>query len=250
VRYLQTPDPAFRHEGVQYTDFIKQMASALGARSYLEIGTSEGGSLAGIGCDSVSVDPGYRINRDVIGRKKRAFFFQMTSDEFFVDHDLAHYLPRGVDLAFIDGMHRFEFVLRDFINAERRCHARSIILLHDCLPRNCRMAERVARIDESEAAETRFDWTGDVWRLLPALLRYRPDLRLLMLDCPPTGLVACTRLDPASTVLADTYHAIVDEFADLDLAAFGLDRLWNLLPMLSSRALLADDALTSIFTLS
>ena len=97
----------------------------------------------------------WRRNRDVIGTKQRAFFFQMTSDAFFADHDLALFFPRGVDLAFIDGMHRFEFLLRDFINTERRCHARSIVLLHDCLPRNCRMAERVARIDESEAAETR-----------------------------------------------------------------------------------------------
>jgi hypothetical protein len=236
------------HGGVGYVEFLSEMARRLDARSYLEIGTSHGVSLAGITCDSVSIDPAYRIDRNAIGAKKRAFFFQMTSDAFFAAHDLAAFLPGGPDLAFLDGLHRFEFVLRDFINTERHCHPRSIILLHDCLPTNERMAERTLRIDETEPVETRTSWTGDVWRMLPILKKHRPDLRILMLDCPPTGLVACSRLDPGSDALARSYHAILDEFAGLALSAFGLARLWKTFPMVSSREILAEATLTSVFT--
>jgi hypothetical protein len=55
-------------------------------------------------------------------------------------------------------------------------------------------------------------WTGDVWKLVPILHRWRPDLEIRCLDCPPTGLVLCTNLDPASTVLADAYNKILAEW--------------------------------------
>src|SRR5205807_717979 len=143
-----------------------------------------------------------------------------TSDEFFRSHTIRQFFPNGPDIAFLDGMHRFEYLLRDFINTERECHSRSLILMHDCLPTNERMAERSPRIDETEAHETRGCWTGDVWRMLPILRRHRPDLRLLVLDCPPTGLVACTHLNPESRLLSQNYHAIVDEFVQIELAEY------------------------------
>lgn len=52
-----------------------------------------------------------------------------------------------------------------------------------------------------------------MWKLLAILKKYRPDLRLHVLDCLPTGLVAITRVDPASLALADHYYDIVGENA-------------------------------------
>jgi hypothetical protein len=74
--------------------------------------------------------------------------------------------------------------------------------------------------------------------MLLILRKYRPDLRLLILDCPPTGLVACTRLDPGSDVLSQNYHAIIDEFAQCELPQYGLDRLWEEFQPTSSIGLL------------
>lgn len=203
------------------------LGQALSPRSYIEIGTNTGLSLKAFNCDALCIDPIFQIEHDIFQKRRRLFCFQMTSDEFFQQHSIRHYLSGGPDIAFLDGMHRFEYLLRDFINTERECHDRSIILLHDCLPTNERMAERVPRIDEAEAPETRGFWTGDVWRMLLILRKYRPDLRLLVLDCPPTGLVACTRLDPGSEILSRNYYTIVDEFAQLELERYGLDQLWN-----------------------
>ncbi len=115
-------------------------------------------------------------------------------------------------MAFLKGMHRFEFLLRDFIGAKAACHPRSMILI---------------------------------------LREYRPDLRLHVLDCPPGGLVAITRLKRASSVLADRYHEIVDQHAG---SVFDEDRLrsfWDKLELTASRPLCEEpDHLTELFTLT
>jgi hypothetical protein len=112
-----------------------------------------------------------------------------------------------VDLAFIDGLHLFEQVLRDFINLERFCAPESVILMHDCLPRDRETSTRDRR--------TVF-WTGDIWKIVPCLTRYRPDLLVHTLDVPPTGLAIVTNLDPQSRVLPDLYDKLCEEFIPLD----------------------------------
>ena len=141
------------------------------------------------------------------------FFFQMPSDTFFASENVRELLGRPVDMAFLDGLHRFEFLLRDLIGTEAGCHPRSLILLHDCVPLNPRMALRQWLPGGPSETETAPFWTGDVWKLLPIVKKHRPDLRLHVLDCPPTGLVAITRVDPASRILADRYYEIIDEHA-------------------------------------
>ena len=48
-----------------------------------------------------------------------ATIYELTSDEFFARYDLSELLGGPVELAFIDGLHLFEQVLRDFVNLER-----------------------------------------------------------------------------------------------------------------------------------
>jgi len=226
-----------KHTGVEYLDFMATLSLNLSCRSYFEIGTDTGNSLKAFRCDAVCIDPHFRVSQDVLEGRRRAHFFQMTSDEFFEHYDLKTYLPRGIDVALLDGLHHAEVLLREFINTERFCHDRSVILLHDCLPLNERMAERAQRVDETEDPATRYWWTGDVWRLLPILRKYRPDLRVQQFDCPPTGLIACARLDPYSRVLSEQYQSILDEFGKSSLSDFGFGRLWNLFPTIDTAKL-------------
>jgi len=229
------------HTGVLFYEFMRFLNQILRPNSYFEIGTQAGGTLAKFTCDALCVDPEFKVQSNVISGRKRTFFFQMPSDEFFADNDLRTYFPRGVDLAFLDGMHRFEFLLRDFLHTEKCCHARSIILLHDCLPTNGRMAQRVEPENEG--------WTGDVWKVLPILQKYRPDLRIFVLDCPPSGLVVCTGLKQDSRTLEEQYLNIVDEYFPMTLEEFGVDRLWNLYPTLKSAELIDTPAdLSAIMT--
>jgi SAM-dependent methyltransferase len=237
------------HRGVHYLDFLQALSASISPASYLEIGTATGASLARFACDAICIDPALHLNGNSIRQRTRALFFQMTSDDFFAQYDLLEMFPNGLNVAFLDGMHHFEYLLRDFINTERCCRQHSLILLHDCLPVNMRMAERELRIDPDEAEETRLWWTGDVWRLLPALKKYRPDLRVTFLDCPPTGLVAITNLDPQSAILQQEYRLVVDEFGAVDLSSYGLKRLWSLFPTLDTRDLVAIGTIGSVFSL-
>jgi len=142
-------------------------------------------------------------------------------------------------MVFLDGLHRFEFLLRDFINVERFCHKGSIVLLHDCLPYNVEITAR-ALIDG--------DWAGDVCKILPILKKYRPDLRIHLLDCPPTGLVACTQLDPHSNILAENYYRIVDEFFSYDLTEQSVAELLALFSRVDTRQMMEHpEDLTALF---
>jgi hypothetical protein len=235
--------------GVHYLEFMRAFDANLRPRSYFEIGSDAGESLMCFACDSVAVDPAFRLELNIIKARKRAFFFQMTSDEFFRTTDLRAFLPGGPDTVFLDGLHRFEFLVRDFMNTEKTCHSRSVIFLHDCLPTNDRMAERVPRKVEDEDISTRGSWSGDVWRIIPALRQYRPDLRIHLLDCPPTGLVACTNLDPDSQVLSKNYYKIIDEFSIPDLRTYGLSSLRGDYPIINTRALMERPSdMTRMFT--
>lgn len=191
------------HAGIGAQKFFAFLAERIDPSTYLEIGTRSGDSLSNTNCDCICVDPEFKIETDVIKNRRRAFFFQMTSDAFFASNDIKQYFPSGIDLAFLDGMRRFEFLLRDFINTEKYCRPDSVIVIRDCLPRNPELIGRSRRPGA---------WNGDVWKILPILKRYRPALNILAFDAPPAGLVACTELDPFSTVLSDSYDRIVTEF--------------------------------------
>lgn len=232
---------SFRMLGVQYLDFLAALHTHLTPRTYLEVGTESGSSFAVANCDAIAVDPQFQLEVSATGNRRRTFFFQMPSDTFFATENVRELLGRPVDMAFLDGMHRFEFLLRDVIGAEAACHARSLILLHDCVPLNPHMALR---------KRLHVDWTGDVWKLLPILKKYRPDLRLHVFDCPPTGLVAITRVDPASRILADCYYDIIDQHAGSVMDENRLRSFWDELELTDSRPLYEQpDRLTELFSL-
>lgn len=241
---------SFRLLGVPYLDFLAALHTHLTPRTYLEVGTASGNSLALAGCDAIAVDPGFQLDATATGKRRRTFLFQMTSDAFFATENVRALLGRPVDLVFLDGLHRFEFLLRDLIGTEAACHPRSLILLHDCVPLNPRMALRQWLPGGPSETDTASFWTGDVWKLLPILQKHRPDLRLHVLDCPPTGLVAITCLDPASRVLADCYYDVVDEHTATVMDDNRLRLFWEELKMTDSRPLCEEpDRLTALFSL-
>jgi hypothetical protein len=155
----------------------------------------------------------------------------MPSDEYFATHDVQADLGGlPIDLAFIDGAHVFDQALRDFINAERNSTPHSTILLHDCYPLTRFTAQREQRS---------LFWSGDVWRLVLILKKYRPELTIANVAAFPTGLCVVRGLDPASRVLADRHDAIVEEFMAVDYGALDPDKpgLLNLYPNDSERVL-------------
>ena len=190
-----------------HVGLLKEVHAHLAPRTYVEIGVWEGVSFSRVLPETVAVgiDPELARQQPV---NRSAKLFALTSDEFFAEHDLASVLDgRPVDLAFIDGMHLFEFALRDFMHLEKFCTSDSVILLHDCYPGNAGIGSRKPVVDW---------WAGDVWKLVLCLKEYRPELQISVVDVPPTGLGIVTGLNPASTVLKDHYEQICDRFLDMD----------------------------------
>ena len=236
-------EKTFFHNGIMYLDWLSLCDRHLAPRSYFEIGTHSGESLNRFSCDAVCVDPEFLIKQHAWKSRRRTFLYQMSSDDFFADIDLRTHFPAGPDIGFLDGMHWSEYLLRDFIAFERKAHSRTLVFLHDCLPLNVRMTDRVARAgDEVEEGPLHTFWTGDVWRVLFALKNYRPDLQVAYLDCPHTGLVAISGLDPTSTVLGRNYDKAVREMMALELDGPRMRELWNLYPMIDTARLAASPA--------
>ncbi len=216
--------PDFAGRG--YLEVLRTLHEVLRPRNYLEVGTFTGESLALADCASLAVDPDFAFEDIGIVRrivsKPRLLLFRMASDLFFERHDPAALLGDKVQLAFLDGMHRCEFLLRDFINTERHCARNSIIALHDCVPVEEPMTDRSYLARPPIEPHRQHWWAGDVWRTARLLRRMRPDLSFTTLDAPPTGLVLITNLDPGSTVLLDRYDEHVRTMLGWSLIEIGL----------------------------
>jgi hypothetical protein len=70
-------------------------------------------------------------------------------------------------------------------------------------------------------------WTGDVWRTLLLLRRVRPDLQITVLDAAPTGLVLITNLNPASTLLRESYASFVQRMMGWSLESLTLPAFYQ-----------------------
>lgn len=198
-----------------YLTYLETLHRQLKPKVYLEIGTESGASLSLATCTSVAVDPAFRLQMDVSRNKPQLHQFQGMSDDFFASGLLGR-LGLTLDLAFLDGMHLFEFLLRDFINTERHMSPDGVVALHDCVPFNRVVAKR-----SWDKAETT-SWTGDVWKVVAILREYRPDLDVSVLDLAPTGLVEIRNLDPANDVLPRAYGEIVERYLPVTLDSYGL----------------------------
>lgn len=184
-----------------YLEVLAKLQKTLAPSLYLEIGVRHGRSLELAQCNAIGVDPAPDIK--VMPLKTTTELFTMTSDDYFADMS-AHPLPQAPDLVFIDGMHLFEYALRDFMNVERLSTPGTLVVIDDIYPSHPAQAERNRR--------TRV-WTGDIWKLHRCLSEVRPDLILLPLDAAPTGLLLVAGLDPANRVLWDRYNPIVRQYS-------------------------------------
>lgn len=223
--------------GVNYRRFLSELHQFTKPSSYLEIGTRNGNSLKFVECDSILIDPEFNITQNVFASKRKSsLFFQVTSDYFFSNYKLEHLIKYPIDMAFLDGMHQFEYLLRDFINVEKHSHHGSIILMHDVLPLNQRMtSRRVDSVGDREVEPNTFKWwTGDVWKMILILSEYRKDLHVILIDCPPTGLLYCTGLNSASTILQENYFEIVSKYSKIE---FSVEKIAEIFPILDSNLL-------------
>ena len=207
-------------------DFLRELHRLTNPRNYLEIGVNDGKSLALSRVPTIGVDPAFKVTVPIHCDIQ---LVKATSDAFFARADPIRHLRSGrnplhnmrrgrslfghwlgsttLDLAFVDGLHVFEFALRDFMNVERFSRWSTVIVFDDMLPRN---------VDEAARDRHTGDWAGDVYKLIPVLRRYRPDLVTIPVDTTPTGVLVVLGADPTNTVLREHYDEIVAAWATPD----------------------------------
>lgn len=185
-----------------YLDFLRELHERLAPRTYLEIGVAGGHSLALSRCRSVGIDPGFVVDQQLLAPVS---LHRCTSDDYFASlasEGRGPFADLPIDLAYVDGMHLFEYALRDFIAIERHAASSTVVAFDDVLPRDVEEAARDRQIHP---------WTGDVFRITEALATHRPDLRLITVDTEPTGTLVVAKLDPSSDVLDSRLDEIVRE---------------------------------------
>ncbi|HPX60575.1 MAG TPA: class I SAM-dependent methyltransferase [Deltaproteobacteria bacterium] len=210
---LFTCEVAERFWHRDYYDLLAEVHERYTPGVYLEIGVATGKSLALTrrSTRALGIDPASAATELLVYHSPESDpqLYKMTSDDFFASLDLKTEMGRDhFDVAFIDGLHHFDQVLRDFINMEQFAGPDSIILIHDSLPVDPRVATR--------ERNTVF-WTGDVWKIIPCLRAVRPDLEIITLPLPPAGLALVRRLNPGSRLLSRQYINVVDQFDTLEL---------------------------------
>jgi len=158
-------------------EFLARLHQRVRPETYLEIGVDQGQSLSLSRVPSIGIDPDYRITREI---QCDLHLARTSSDEFFARaHPLTHFDEPVIDLAFIDGMHLAEFVVRDFLAVERFTRPASVIVVDDVLPRT---------VVEANRKRDTVDWTGDVYKAMAALRELRPNLVVVEVDTQPTGV--------------------------------------------------------------
>jgi hypothetical protein len=120
---------------------------------------------------------------------------------------------------------------------------------HARLPADALITARDMGDPRREASRHPDFWAGDVWKLVPILRQYRPDLKILLTDAAPTGLVFVTNLDPSNDVLERNYFEIMETFMDLDLEQYGVERLFSETPIGRARDLVFADGYAKHFHL-
>jgi hypothetical protein len=201
--------------GPIYQEILKKMHEFLRPRTYLEIGVASGDTLAYATGKTlaIGVDPSPKIDQPL---NLTTMIYPQTSDDFFNSVDIKTTFDGcAIEMAYIDGMHQFEFALRDFINIEKNCYLDSVVLVHDCYPLN--------ELTASRDRVTEF-WSGDVWKLILCLKEYRPDLRIHVIGTSPTGLALINNLNPHSDLLTDHLESIYRRYIPMKYEILDQDK--------------------------
>ena len=120
-------------------NILNRISKKISAKRYLEIGCDTDVVFNSVNCEhKVGVDP------------LKGGTIRDTSDNFFRDN------KEKFDLIFIDGLHTFDQILKDFKNSFKFLNEGGYIVMHDLLPRNW-LEEHLPRISNN--------WCGDVWKI-------------------------------------------------------------------------------------
>jgi hypothetical protein len=169
------------------SEVIQYLINKKKYKRYLEIGVFNGEVFFKIKAPhKYAVDPVFRFVRETKYKmmfknvsNANAKYFTKTSDDFFKNDSPKLFSKRKIDICFIDGMHEFDFVLRDTLNTLKYLDDNGVIILHDCNPLT---ADAEVSYAEWEKRGFAAEWNGDVWKIIVYLRSLVDDINVFTLD--------------------------------------------------------------------
>lgn len=168
-------------------DIIRALMKKRKLNNYLEIGVFNGHIFFRIKSNfKVAVDPEFRF--DALRRAGKLLvnpyniynrYYEKTSDDFFRDDAPSLYQKKRIEISLIDGMHEYEYALRDIENTVKYLSGDGVIVVHDC---NALTQESACSFAEWKARNFTGTWNGDVWRTILHIRSLRKDLTAFVLD--------------------------------------------------------------------
>lgn len=221
---------AIRLPGPTYYQRLSEVHEFLGPKTYLEIGVFQGDSicLARAPTLAFGVDPSPTLKKTCTTETR---IYPWTSDAFFEENRKETLIPHRVDFGFIDGLHDFMQVVRDFWHMERVCGLHSVIAFHDTLPLDARSS--------TKSRDTGF-WTGDVWKIIPFLMSERGDLRVVTIKAPPSGLTLVSGLCPSNPLTLDQAMGSAEAYDRLEYSDYSQTWRPKMCTIENTRSALAD----------
>ena len=159
---------------LETSELINDIAKIIDAHSYLEIGVETGLTFNQVKIfQKTAVDPRFLFDyqRDL---RTNLSFHEITSDVFFKKLAEKNEIKiKLFDLVFIDGLHVFEQVLKDFINSVNHINPGGVIVIDDTVP----IDEFSALPSQKDCYRLRIEsgrhndgsWHGDVYKLIYVL---------------------------------------------------------------------------------
>lgn len=214
------------------------LAERLNAKRYLEIGVETGDTFHQVNCcEKVAVDPSFLFEISSAGELNQhgsCDYHQVSSDQFFqkLDRNAASF-----DLVFIDGLHHYDQVMRDFAGSILFSHSKTVFLVDDVLPCDAFSALR----EQRQALELRHQysngykgnaWHGDVYLFVLMLPVYFPLYRFRTLMEPGANPQTVIWYDPQCCDV-DEWQQSRSLWASQNLAACGYTWLLENIDMLN-----------------
>jgi SAM-dependent methyltransferase len=185
--------------GESRLDLINFACRVTNAVSYLEIGCNTNEVFDRVHCNyKVGVDP------------RRGGTHRMTSDTFFETN------TEKFDVIFIDGLHYYDQVKKDFKNAYQALTDKGIIIFHDMFP----TLERWVVVPEPDDLTTYGCWMGDVWRMgFDLLAMDNISFKLVMID-NGCGFVTKGKQNVKQFVIENTWDFWTNHAGHLPLISY------------------------------
>jgi hypothetical protein len=168
--------------------FLKKLFRQKKFKTYLEIGVFKGRVFFSVPAhNKIAVDPEFQFAAPKKVKKlfRRvsnlwAKFYEKTSDDFFSEDATKLFQKNKIDVCLVDGMHEYDFALRDIENSLKFLQKNGIVLIHDCNP-----VSKEASVSFEDYKNRGFvkDWNGDTWKAIVHLRSLRDDINVFVLDC-------------------------------------------------------------------